>query len=124
MRTDDEDEDEEEEAPKTKKVKETVWDWDLLNDNKALWLRSPSDVGDDEYANFYKALAKVLTLHSAPSLHLGNYHVCIAITMCPSIISVRRGLNDVLCTCPTLSLSDGAHSALALVPCPCLVLLA
>ncbi|EIE27138.1 heat shock protein Hsp90 [Coccomyxa subellipsoidea C-169] len=54
----DDDEDSDDEAPKTKKVKETVWDWDLLNDNKALWLRSPSDVGDDEYANFYKALAK------------------------------------------------------------------
>lgn len=56
---DEEEDEEEEEAPKTKKVKETVWDWDLLNDNKALWLRSPSDVSDEEYANFYKALAKV-----------------------------------------------------------------
>ncbi len=56
---DEDEEDDEEDAPKTKKVKETVWDWDLLNDNKALWLRSPSDVSEEEYANFYKALAKV-----------------------------------------------------------------
>jgi heat shock protein beta len=63
---DEEDEDEEEEAPKTKKVKETVWDWDLLNDNKALWLRSPSDVSEEEYTNFYKALAKVLSLLPSP----------------------------------------------------------
>ncbi|CAL8462785.1 g2318 [Coccomyxa elongata] len=55
---DEEEDEEEEDAPKTKKVKETVWDWDLLNDNKALWLRSPSDVSHEEYANFYKALAK------------------------------------------------------------------
>lgn len=40
-------------------MKETVWDWDLLNDNKALWLRSPADVSEEEYLNFYKALAKV-----------------------------------------------------------------
>ena len=56
---DEEEDEDEDDAPKTKKVKETVWDWDLLNDNKALWLRSPSDVSDEEYANFYKALAKV-----------------------------------------------------------------
>ena len=36
-----------------------MWDWDLLNENKALWLRSPSDVTEEEYLNFYKALAKV-----------------------------------------------------------------
>ena len=57
--TDEEEDEEEEDKPKTKTVKETVWDWDLLNDNKALWLRSPSDVTDEEYLNFYKALAKV-----------------------------------------------------------------
>ena len=37
------DEDEEAEAkPTTRKVKETVREWELLNDNKALWLR-PDD---------------------------------------------------------------------------------
>ena len=66
IHADEEDEDDEEDAPKTKKVKETVWDWDLLNDNKALWLRSPSDVSEEEYANFYKALAKVPPLLPSP----------------------------------------------------------
>ena len=54
-----EDEDEsEEDKPKTKTVKETVWDWELLNDNKALWLRSPADVSEEEYTKFFQALAK------------------------------------------------------------------
>ena len=53
-----EDDESEEDKPKTKTVKETVWDWELLNDNKALWLRSPGDVSEEEYVKFYQALAK------------------------------------------------------------------
>lgn len=49
--------DEEEAAPKT--VKETQWDWELLNDNKALWLRSANDVDEDEYDKFFQAISKV-----------------------------------------------------------------
>ena len=44
-------------APKT--AKETVWDWDVLNDVKAIWLRPAADVTEDDYTKFYKALAKV-----------------------------------------------------------------
>ena len=56
---DDEDEDEdEEELPQTKTVKKTVWDWKTVNDNKAIWLRSSTEVEDDEYTKFYKALSK------------------------------------------------------------------
>ena len=56
---DDEVEDEdEEELPTTKKVKKTVWDWKNVNDNKAIWLRSSTEVEDDEYSKFYKALSK------------------------------------------------------------------
>ena len=56
---DDEVEDEdEEELPQTKTVKKTVWDWKTLNDNKAIWLRSSTEVEDDEYTKFYKALSK------------------------------------------------------------------
>eukprot|EP00249_Psilotum_nudum_P019531 c27299_g1_i3 orf=123-2591(+) len=47
-----------EDKPKTKKVKETTWDWELLNDVKALWLRSPKEVSDEEYANFFHSIAK------------------------------------------------------------------
>jgi heat shock protein 90kDa beta len=55
---DDADEDEDEDKPKTKKVKKTVWDWELLNDSKAIWLRNAADVEEDEYAKFFKALSK------------------------------------------------------------------
>ena len=53
------DEDEEAEAkPTTRKVKETVREWELLNDNKALWLRPAGDVEEEEYTKFYKAVSK------------------------------------------------------------------
>lgn len=37
-------EEEEDEEPKTKTVKKTVYEWDLLNDSKALWLRAAGEV--------------------------------------------------------------------------------
>jgi len=58
--------DEDDDKAKTKTVKETVWDWDLLNDNKALWLRSPADVSEAEYTKFYQALAKARALTLPP----------------------------------------------------------
>ncbi|MED6146319.1 heat shock protein 90 [Stylosanthes scabra] len=48
----------EEEKPKTKTVKETTYEWELLNDVKAIWLRNPKDVSDEEYTKFYHSLAK------------------------------------------------------------------
>ncbi|GKU90113.1 hypothetical protein SLEP1_g4153 [Rubroshorea leprosula] len=52
-------EDEEtEKKPKTKKAKETTYEWELLNDVKAIWLRSPKDVTDEEYTKFYQSLVK------------------------------------------------------------------
>ena len=39
-------------------VKELVKEWELINDNKALWLRPVSDVTDEEYTAFYKSLTK------------------------------------------------------------------
>ncbi|KAL4335524.1 hypothetical protein GQ457_07G027090 [Hibiscus cannabinus] len=44
--------------PKTKKLKETTNEWELLNDVKAIWLRSPREVTDEEYTKFYHSLAK------------------------------------------------------------------
>ena len=61
MDTDDDDDisdEDEDDTPKTKTVTKTVWDWELLNDSKAIWLRSSSDVDEEEYTKFYKALAK------------------------------------------------------------------
>eukprot|EP00245_Coleochaete_scutata_P004390 TRINITY_DN1689_c0_g1_i1.p1 TRINITY_DN1689_c0_g1~~TRINITY_DN1689_c0_g1_i1.p1 ORF type:complete len:830 (-),score=288.69 TRINITY_DN1689_c0_g1_i1:525-3014(-) len=53
-----EEEEEEEETPKTKKIKEKISDWELLNDVKAIWLRQPSDVKDEEYVKFYDSVSK------------------------------------------------------------------
>lgn len=47
------DDDDEEEEEKT--VKETVWEWKLLNDVKPLWVRDPKEVTDDEYKAFFKS---------------------------------------------------------------------
>lgn len=51
-------EDEKEDKPKKKKVEKTTWDWELINSTKPLWTRKPTDVKDDEYSEFYKALSK------------------------------------------------------------------
>ncbi|XP_059278966.1 endoplasmin homolog [Lycium ferocissimum] len=49
---------EDEKKPKTKTVKETTYEWELLNDVKAIWLRNPKEVTDEEYTKFYHSLAK------------------------------------------------------------------
>ncbi|MCD7457256.1 Heat shock protein HSP 90-beta [Datura stramonium] len=49
---------EDEKKPKRKKVKETTYEWELLNDVKAIWLRNPKEVTDEEYTKFYHSLAK------------------------------------------------------------------
>ncbi|KAL5200476.1 hypothetical protein ABZP36_021679 [Zizania latifolia] len=48
----------EEKKPKTKTVKETTTEWELLNDVKAIWLRNPKEVTEEEYSKFYHSLAK------------------------------------------------------------------
>lgn len=37
-------------------MKETVYDWEQVNENKAIWLKAPEDVEDEEYKKFYKTL--------------------------------------------------------------------
>jgi heat shock protein beta len=56
--SEDEEDEEEEAKPKTKKVQETVYAWELLNEAKAVWTRSPKEITDEEYNNFFKALTK------------------------------------------------------------------
>ena len=41
--------DETEKKPKTKTIREKVWDYELVNDVKAVWLRPKEDITDDEY---------------------------------------------------------------------------
>merc|ERR1711981_761947 len=56
VKKDDEKEDEEEEkkAPK----KKTVYEWEQVNTQKAIWLRAKEDVTEEEYTEFYKAISK------------------------------------------------------------------
>ncbi|WVY89014.1 hypothetical protein V8G54_037943 (chloroplast) [Vigna mungo] len=54
----DADKGEDEDKPKTKTVKETTYEWELLNDVKAIWLRNPKEVTEEEYTKFYHSLAK------------------------------------------------------------------
>ncbi|XP_071685618.1 endoplasmin homolog [Rutidosis leptorrhynchoides] len=54
----DSDKEEDEQKPKTKTIKETTYEWERLNDVKAIWLRSPKEVTEEEYTKFYHSLAK------------------------------------------------------------------
>lgn len=54
----DEDVEDEEDTTSKKTVKKTVYEWELLNDSSAIWLRSPGEVPDEDYIKFYKSLAK------------------------------------------------------------------
>ena len=44
--------------PKMKTVTEKVQDWSVLNENKAIWLRSKEDIEEEEYNKFYKSITK------------------------------------------------------------------
>lgn len=49
---------EESEEKKTETVDKTVWDWVIVNDNKPIWTKKPSEVEDEEYQKFYKSFSK------------------------------------------------------------------
>lgn len=50
--------DEKDKKKKTRTVTETVWDWEKVNESRALWLKPPEDLEDSEYKKFYKAFSK------------------------------------------------------------------
>jgi heat shock protein beta len=49
---------EEKKEPKTKTVTEQVWEWETINEIKAIWLRDKSEISEEEYENFYKTITK------------------------------------------------------------------
>uniref|UniRef100_A0A2M3ZDW2 Heat shock protein 83 n=1 Tax=Anopheles braziliensis TaxID=58242 RepID=A0A2M3ZDW2_9DIPT len=48
----------EDSKPKTKKIKKTVYNWEIMNDSKPIWTRKVSEVTAEEYNEFYKSLTK------------------------------------------------------------------
>merc|ERR1712014_543597 len=56
---DDKDDDEEKEDEETKApTKKTVYEWEQVNTQKAIWLRAKEDVTEEEYNEFYKSISK------------------------------------------------------------------
>merc|ERR1712196_250932 len=45
------------EEPKTKTETKTVWFWQHINDQPAIWTRDKSEITDEEYNQFYQSLA-------------------------------------------------------------------
>merc|ERR1712230_153071 len=56
VETKDDEEKEEEEEKKPKK--KTVFEWEQVNTQKAIWLRAKEDVTEEEYNEFYKGISK------------------------------------------------------------------
>merc|ERR1711862_871333 len=52
------DEEEKEEEEKKAPTKKTVWEWEQVNTQKVIWLRSKEDVTEEEYNEFYKSISK------------------------------------------------------------------
>merc|ERR1712029_979994 len=47
-----------EEEKKEKPAKKTVYEWEQVNTQKAIWLRAKEDVTEEEYTEFYKSISK------------------------------------------------------------------
>merc|ERR1712127_467035 len=48
----------EEEEKKDTPTKKTVYEWEQVNTQKAIWLRAKEDVTEEEYTEFYKSISK------------------------------------------------------------------
>merc|ERR1712224_981517 len=57
VETKDDDEKEEKDEKKAP-AKKTVYEWEQVNTQKAIWLRSKEDVTEEEYNEFYKSISK------------------------------------------------------------------
>merc|ERR1712207_1615 len=58
VETKDDDEKDEEEDEERKPKKKTVYEWEQVNTQKAIWLRAKEDVTEEEYNEFYKGISK------------------------------------------------------------------
>merc|ERR1711870_205483 len=58
VETKDDDEKEDEEEAKDAPKKKTVFEWEQVNTQKAIWLRAKEDVTEEEYTEFYKSISK------------------------------------------------------------------
>merc|ERR1719236_246351 len=54
----DDDEDKDDDEKEKKPTKKTVFEWEQVNTQKAIWLRAKEDVNEDEYNEFYKSISK------------------------------------------------------------------
>merc|ERR1711948_164114 len=52
------DDEEKEEEEKKAPTKKTVYEWEQVNTQKAIWLRAKEDVTEEEYNEFYKSISK------------------------------------------------------------------
>merc|ERR1712054_260502 len=58
VETKDDEEKDEEEEKKDAPTKKTVYEWEQVNTQKAIWLRAKEDVTEEEYNEFYKGISK------------------------------------------------------------------
>merc|ERR1712032_915313 len=58
VETKDDDEKEDDEESKDAPKKKTVFEWEQVNTQKAIWLRAKEDVTEEEYTEFYKSISK------------------------------------------------------------------
>merc|ERR1719359_1074604 len=55
---DDEEKEDDEDEEKKQPKKKTVFEWEQVNTQKAIWLRAKEDVTEEEYNEFYKSISK------------------------------------------------------------------
>jgi len=53
-----EDDPEEEKEPEMKTITQQVWEWEVINEIKAIWTRSKEEITEEEYMSFYKTITK------------------------------------------------------------------
>merc|ERR1719230_2068975 len=55
---DDEEKEDKDDEDEMKPTKKTVYEWEQVNTQKAIWLRAKEDVTEEEYTEFYKSISK------------------------------------------------------------------